>query len=542
MRLLRTVLILIAAGIAALWFGARHEAEPQTSLEVDDRSNAVAQGAAAFVSEDFGGLSLAALDSHALPWKLVAAALVLDTPDDVPVQVTHDALRERLNSFGFLAEPRILNLPNGVQQRPSGRPFGMTYGVIEPVAGATLQVSNLGCAACHAGVTYDETGAPLPGTVWLGMPNTSLNLEAYTLAVTSALRAGLADPDRLLEAVATLFPETMWREAQTLRWLVLPLVRSRLENLASGRPLPFPNGVPGSTNGVAALKHALGLPLLGGGPGDAGIVSIPDLGHRHWKTSLLTDGAYAVPGRPRQFAMGQAEATTDHLAALAEITTFFTVPSMGVAPEDASEALPQAMEIYAFLSNGYHPQPFPGTLDEEIARRGAEVYESECSACHGSHDTTSGAPRLTQLPNWIGDVGTDALRVDAFDDALVASFDRGAYANRISALNTDKYVAPPLTGIWASAPYLHNGSVPTIAELLSPNERPVTFEVGGHALDFERLGLRHNAGNYPVGYTPFSDPVVFDTREPGKENTGHAFGASLPPEDKRALIEFLKQL
>ena len=81
-----------------------------------------------------------------------------------------------------------------------------------------------------------------------------------------------------MKMVSALYPETGWRERQTLRWLVLPLVRARLDQSPNSRPLPFLNAVPGSTNGVAALKHIFGVPLVGGGDKDAGFVSIPDLG------------------------------------------------------------------------------------------------------------------------------------------------------------------------------------------------------------------------------------------------------------------------
>ncbi len=94
------------------------------------------------------------------------------------------------------------------------------------------------------------------------------------------------------------------------------------------------------------------------------------------------------------------------------------------------------------------------------------------------------------------------------------------------------YKARPLNGIWATAPYLHNGSVPTIAELLKePSNRAKTFWIGSHELDPDTLGLAY-------GTTGFR----FDTGKPGNSNQGHAYGTTLADDHKRALIEFLKKL
>ena len=84
--------------------------------------------------------------------------------------------------------------------------------------------------------------------------------------------------------------------------------------------------------------------------------------------------------------------------------------------------------------------------------------------------------------------------------------------------------------------------MPTIWHLLTPEARPETFELGGHALDFERLGLRHEGDRYPAGYVPFSRPVILDTNQPGLNRDGHVFGAELSDAEKSALIEFLKRL
>jgi hypothetical protein len=98
----------------------------------------------------------------------------------------------------------------------------------------------------------------------------------------------------------------------------------------------------------------------------------------------------------------------------------------------------------------------------------------------------------------------------------------------------DYYKARPLSGVWASAPYLHNGSVPSLAELLTPpGERVASFYVGSRELDPVTVGLDTSAGKRSS---------LFDTRLPGNSNAGHDFGTTLSAQDKRDLLEYLKSL
>ncbi|HEX9947466.1 MAG TPA: cytochrome c [Allosphingosinicella sp.] len=539
-------LLLLLAAAAALIVAVWPKAEVRSELlpAGTEALSAGQLGAQYFYGEDFGGLSRHTLDSHAVPWRLTAAALVLTARDANPRIAADGATLNRiLAGFGFLFPSEIANWPAGTARPGTTLPLGMTYGRLGLAPGLGVTVANLGCASCHSGPAYDSAGRPRLGRAWLGMPNSSLDLEAYTGALYHALRATAGRPAELMATVDALFPEIGAAERFALRRLVLPRVRARLKELEPlGRASPFPNGSPGNTNGVAALKHGLGLPLVGGGKGETGITSIPDLGHRTWRTSLLYDGSYAVPGRPRTAPMREKDVTPAHLASLAAIMTFFTVPSMGVAPERALAGGERAEAVMAFLHR-YRPQPFPGPVDAAAARRGQAVYGRHCAACHGTYDGHTERPRLVSFPNWIGDPGTDPDRRRVFNSALVAAVAAGPYRDRIAAWATGRYAAPPLTGLWASAPYLHNGSVPTIAALLEPASRPQRFLVGGHALDFERLGIAIVAGGgYPAGYRPWSRPAWTDVRAAGRSNAGHLHGAGLRPEERSALIEFLKLL
>jgi hypothetical protein len=104
------------------------------------------------------------------------------------------------------------------------------------------------------------------------------------------------------------------------------------------------------------------------------------------------------------------------------------------------------------------------------------------------------------------------------------------------------YKARPLNGIWAVAPFLHNGSVPNLYLLLSPqSERPQTFWTGSKQFDPVK-----------VGYDPaeISGATLFDTSKPGNSNAGHEFkdgprgngviGPLLSPDDRMTIIEYLK--
>ncbi len=509
-----------------------------------------ARGAIALAVDDFGGLDTDALRTVAVPWKLVAAALVLDDPAGGGVSVEH--LRRRLRTFGFLFPrevgdwPATAGPPPAAQDTPLGLSVGMVGRNAPPIR---VTAANLGCAACHAGVRYDGHGDPIPDAVWLGSPNTSLDLEAYTRATYHALKSGMGDQPRLLRAVDTLFPGIGVIEKATLRLVILPAARQRMAQIAStgDKPLPFGNGAPGLTNGVAALK--LQFHLLDGEVArpEYGFTSIPDLGDRTWRSALLYDGAYAVHGQPRWRPMTGADRTPAHRDALAAIVTFFTVPSMGQSPDRARTRIPAARDVLSFLDS-YRAPPFPGPIDPAAARRGAAVYASACAGCHGTYAETPQGPRLDAFPNWRGDVGTDRARTDAVDPAVSAKVKASAYRDIIDAAHTGVYAAPPLSGVWASAPYLHDGSVPTLAQLLGLQPRARRFMVGGHALDLTAVGIRGRVNAqgvyaYPDGYKPFSRPEVIDTAAPGLSNAGHErMQAGLSNAQKRDLIEYLKRL
>lgn len=503
----------------------------------DDR---VAGGAMLFAFGDYGGLDTDAMQSVAVPWRLASAALVMaQSPDDV----SQTALRRILGEYGFLHPQTLANWPDQAGSPPTPEvALGVTLGTgrraIPPLE---IQIGNVGCAACHAAPAYDAAGRPLPDQAWLGAPNPSLNLEAYTQALYAALIAGADQPERLMATARRLHPDMTAREEATLKTFVLPRVRDRLTALtAAGQgALPFSNGVPGATNGVAALKLQYGL--LAGDPDvrarETGFTSIPHLADRIWRSALLWDGAYAPPGQARFRALAAHDLTPAHRDQLAAITAYFTVPSMGVSDHRALRSVADAEKAWAFLQT-VRPQPFPGRIDAERAAVGRAVFQRACSSCHGAYEETAQGPRLVSFPNWAGDVGTDPTRAAMMTDQLAARVNASPLRRSISAAHTGVYAAPPLTGLWQSAPYLHNGSVPSLSALLGLEARPVRFRVGGHAMDMDRVGVA-----YPSGHSPYAEPAWVDTRQAGLGAGGHtAPFADLSRDDRLALLEYLKRL
>ena len=480
-----------------------------------------------FLFDDLGGLSLQTLETNALPYKAVATAL-LNAEEQRSGR--RPALNELLARYGFFVPERIANWAGPGDPPAIERPLGLVSGTVR---GAPLplrvEAVNLGCASCHAGNTWDAEGRPTR-EAWLGLPNTSLNLEAYARDLFAALRQELQDPAAFQREIERAFPGMGLRERWTMRQ-ILRRAKRRVAELdrTIGGPSSYSNGGAGRTNGVATLKLRMGTLS----PTELGFTSIPDLGDRALRSSLLYDGLYAPKGE-KHFAQRTAGADARRLAA---VVAFFTVPTQGVRPEVAERAIPRVEEMMGWLQE-YRPPPFPGRVDAGLAQKGQSVYRERCAGCHGTYDESLERPRLLSFPNVAvpqEEMGTDPERWQAADARLAGALRRSAFGRHVSVRPGRGYVAPPLSGLWATAPYLHNGSVPTLWQLLNPELRPERFRVGGHRLDYEQMGIA-----YPEGYVPWSEPELYDTRLPGLSNRGHE--AEFRGLDKRALLEYLKLL
>lgn len=507
-----------------------------------------------FMYDALGGLNTDALQTHATPWKVMSTALVLAAAQRdgrIIEELSLDDLNAILQEFGFIVPEAIANWDGDVEPLPFRRPLGIHSGLLtRSLPRLELEVTNLGCPACHAGVTYRPDGTPTR-TVWLGLPNTSINLDAFTIAAYQGLKLAVRTPARLMAGIRHLYPNATPRELQTIEGTILPLIEERIGELERtiDAPAPYSNGSPGLTNGVGGLKWALGMLEGDARDVEVGFTSIPELGGTLLRTSLLYDGVYAVPGKPRFAPMDSGLVSEQHLRDLAGIVSFFTVPIMGVTPAIAERSIPNITDIMRFVAS-YRSPPFPGAIDSGLASQGRAVYQVQCASCHGSYSPGLTDVRLIRFPNRHvpqGDMGTDSARWQP-DSALFPVLMATEFADHIDMASTYGYVATPLTGLWATAPYLHNGSIPTLWHLMHPEGRPERFYVGGHRLDFSRVGIdgvADSAGvyRYPTGYQPWSRPHLYDTRRPGLRNTGHDREfAPLTEAQKAALLEYLKLL
>jgi mono/diheme cytochrome c family protein len=184
---------------------------------------------------------------------------------------------------------------------------------------------------------------------------------------------------------------------------------------------------------------------------------------------------------------------------------------------------------------------FPGPIDEALAREGRPLFDRHCASCHGVHSGSDAS-----FPDRVvarAQVGTDPERAASFTDAE-ATFVNGTWFAADHPMEaTGGYLAPPLVGVWATAPYFHNGSVPTVRALLEPSARPTRWRREPGAFDPEAVGLV-----FEVVDDPASDPdpviarKVYDTTLPGLSNAGHTFGEALTAGEREAVLAYLKSL
>ncbi len=480
---------LTLAAAATLWVFVSVTADRPVTF--DDISEHFKYGS---IGSEPGGSPLSPVGG-ALPPYWVFRALPSICPDRLP---------DGYASFGFTFEPGH-ELPIGVSRR---RRIGLDH-------------VGFNCAACHSGTVRDTpTSAP---RIVLGMPSHQLDLYGFLQA---ALDCSL-DPRLTAEAVRATLPETGGPSVferlllrvgflDELKQLTVES-RRRIAPLLGGRVPPWGRGRVDTFNPYKALQFNWDLTALP--PSELiGAADFPSL----WNQA------------PREGMQLHWDGDNDSV----DERNLSAALGAGVTPVTVDHALLQRVRDWIWT---LPPPPYPYPVDAALAARGAVVYAQECLECHGDQrfrDRVKIGSRLGRVED-ISEVATDRHRLDSFTAVFTSnlySLYPGSPYRFTRFRKTHGYANQPLDGVWLRGPFLHNGSVPTVRDLLEPTvRRPKVFFRGYDVVDRLNLGF--------VSNVPAADGRTFfryDVSVPGNGNFGHEYGTTLPDDDKRAIVEYLK--
>ena len=220
---------------------------------------------------------------------------------------------------------------------------------------------------------------------------------------------------------------------------------------------------------------------------------------------------------------------------------FMLIPENG--PEKFAQWEDDFREVYAWLESLEAPA-YPFEIDRPLAEQGEAVFNGICADCHGTYGAQEVYPNKIVA---IEEVGTDPVRLSALSVEHRAAYGEswfGNFGEYETIADPGGYVAPPLDGIWASAPYFHNGSVPTVWHVMHPDKRPEVWRRSEDGYDPQKLGIEFAAfDKLPSSVkTRRERRKYFDTGKFGKSAAGHTFPDALDEAEKRAVLEYLKTL
>jgi hypothetical protein len=445
---------------------------------------------------------------------------------------------EGWGAFGFITEDPADLPPELEHPRPVGTSLRTSMGIDRIF---------LNCAGCHAGSVRTEPGAP--PLIVAGMPSNTVDLSAFQGFLAAAAVDERFSPDRFLTTIDAMDLDLDPVNRLALKFVAIGMVRERLLTIVD-RFDDFvhaePTFGPGRFDTFNPAKALLNWDFEQIPEAERiGVVDFPAVFLQGPKTGMQLhwDGNNTkVSERNRSAAFG----------------TGATPPILDRESLKRMEDWLETVEPPAFA------QVFPAQFDPALAAEGAAVYARECADCHGATGRDFTGAYVGKVTN-IAEVGTDRGRLDNYtrdlavnQNALYADFGSERFQ---TFRKTDGYANAPLDGLWLRAPYLHNGSVPTLAALLAPPDaRPRAFLRGYDVYDPRDLGFVSDPADidpalYPrlFCYTttasaandcPAEVPPMNGTCAAGpcrgNGNGGHLWGTALPPADKRALIEHLK--
>jgi mono/diheme cytochrome c family protein len=502
--------------------------------------------------------------------------LALEQPQLSAIGAPRFAESSYLSRFGFIPAPVSAGNPDGL-------PVGFAVDTLRPEDGAPRPevVVGLSCAACHTGqiehrgraIRIDGGPAMTDLAAFQGQMGVALLLTAESeprfdrfagrvlategVTDTAAARADLMA--RLRAGNARGRAET----AQAERLNLYPVAEGfgRLDALGRGGNFLF----------GAALGEPRNL-AVADGP-----VSFPALWDAPWFDWVQYNASIRQPlARNVAEALGVRSLVNLTGAGDARYTSSVRVDNIV-----AMERLIAGERPGAGLRPPAWPEDILGPIDRAMAARGAAHYAGLCAGCHAARPVTgpSGRPEIAVRMFPVARIGTDektaanfssrraflmpgaaqpvtaARGLEAVTEEVIRHwFVRNAVPEeRRREMVEDRrnewraplaYRARPLDGAWATAPFLHNGSVPNLYQLLLPApRRDAVFFTGRRSFDPRHVGFE--TAEFPGGFR-------FDATLPGNRNTGHSFGGPpgtpgmIGPELTEAqrweLIEYLKTL
>jgi mono/diheme cytochrome c family protein len=373
------------------------------------------------------------------------------------------------------------------------------------------------CALCHTATYRLSEEQPNP-TIVVGGPARTLDVQKLILFLTRAAEDPRFNADTLLGEISQNVHLSLF-DRLAYRFAIIPLTRKAL--LDQGRQLAW----------IGRASN----PAWGPGRDDAFNLPKYDLAHMPLDNSV---GQVNFSPAWRLNLRKRADRFLNWGGESPAVRTVLVDSSIGFGPKPGRAYEEAIARLDQYLSS-LAPPPWPYPTGEhairpDLAATGRAVYNRLCADCH---EPTGSRFGLT-IP--LAEIGTDRERADTWSKAAADAVNaavRDDGFERPALTKNDGYLAGPLDGLWLRAPYLHNGSVPNLRELLGPPEnRSVIFFRGYDVLDSENVGFVANgAGAQRSGFR-------LDTRERGNGNRGHNYGTALSPSDKDALLEFLKTL
>lgn len=371
------------------------------------------------------------------------------------------------------------------------------------------------CAVCHT-ASYRTVQDSNPVLVPTG-PNHTLDLEAFFRFLVDCAKDPRFDADTLMPEI-NLAADLDWLDRLAYRYLIIPITRKRLlereEQFQWIYRHDFPDWGRGRDDAMNLTKYFMIRWPMDDSFGPTDMPSIwnlkkyrHELGHRmnfagdsHDAYSVIIDSALGL---------------------------------MGAEPKDQDDFLGHIDWLTDYLSNKPAPS-YPFAIDRAKADAGAQLFTSLCADCHASDRTGRIVP--------VAEIGTDRERMDTWNERAAAEANRvvddmGIERKGLVEAPMSGYVAQFLDGIWLRAPYLHNGSVPTLYDmLLPPAQRPKTFYRGYNVYDPVKVGFVTSGPEAEHAGT------LHDTRQRANSAAGHDFGTALDDAQRWQLVEYLKTL